>query len=90
MPIYWVSEPSKTLMSAIVRTGLPIPTEPAPSRASVEVQWVNAIGGCSDIYALTDYAYIRRLANAIVGEGQLYYADHTESVIGSILTQLAP
>ena len=88
MPTYWVSSQSKTLMNAIDRVGLPIPVTPAPSRASVDVQWVDAKGECSDIYAITDYAYIVRLANAIDGDGRLHYVAYTVGTIGSIQTHL--
>ena len=79
---------SKTLINAIVRVGLPIPAMPAARRASVEVQWVDAMGECSNVYAVGAYVDIVQLAMAIDGVGRLHYADHTESVIGSILTQL--
>ena len=84
----WTSVPSKTLINAIVRVGLPIPAMPTPKRASIEIQWVDATGKCSDVYAMSSYADIVQLAMAVDGVGRLHYADHTESVIGSILTQL--
>ena len=90
MPTYWVSAPSKTLMSALVRVGLPAPVTPAPRRASIEIQWVDAMGRCSDIYALGAYGDIMRLASAINGDGQLYYVGHTGGTIGSIQTHLTP
>ena len=88
MPTYWVSVPSKALMSALVRVGLPGPTIPAPRRPSIEVQWVDSKGKCSDIYALGAYSDIVRLASAIDGVGKLHYVIHIAGTIGYIPTQL--
>ena len=84
----WASAPSKTLMNAFARVGLPVPAMPAPRRASIQIQWVDAMGKCSDIYALGAHGDIMRLASAINGDGQLYYVGHTGGTIGSIQTHL--
>ena len=84
----WTSVPSKTLMNAFARVGLPVPAMPAPRRASIEIQWVDAMGKCSNVYAVGAYVDIMQLARVVDGVGRLHYVVHTESVIGSIPTQL--
>ena len=82
----WASAPSKTLMNAFARVGLPVPAMPAPRRASIEIQWVDAMGKCSNVYALGAYSDIVRLASAIDGVGKLHYVIHIAGTIGYIPT----
>ena len=80
----WASAPSKTLMNAFAQVGLPVPVTPGPRRASIEIQWVDAMGKCSNVYAVGAYVDIMQLVRVVDGVGRLHYVIHTESVIGSM------